>query len=180
MTEQLTLEFEVEYCFTHKGITYQGYINPTQHEEAYQREIDTCIPGLQGEELAAVKLAFRNSLHFYPKKDQDKFQWPIYEYTLGDSATAAYKTLATKVVGFSTGSTSARPIPPKPQPTLQKPDNSKGDKEKHNNEQHPNTPPGNQEHDSKKKGPPGGGGPPGGEGGEGGEGLALRPPLIPQ
>ena len=73
MTEPLTLEFEAEYHFTHKGIMYQGYIDLTQSEAAYQKEIDICIPGLQGEELAAVKLAFGNSLHFYPKKDRDKF-----------------------------------------------------------------------------------------------------------
>ena len=36
------LEFEAEYCFTHKGITYRGYLDPTQ-EEAYQKEIDFCI-----------------------------------------------------------------------------------------------------------------------------------------
>ena len=92
----------------------------------------------------------------------------MYEYTLGDSTTAAYKALSTKVVGFSTGSMSAPPIPPKPQPTLEKPNDSKRDKEGHNDKQHPNTPPGDQGDDSEGRGPPGGGGP------------APRLPLIPQ
>lgn len=66
-------EFEAEYLFMHKGVTFQEYFDPTQDEEGYQKEIDTCIPGLQEDKLVAVKAAFGSSLHFYPKKDWDEF-----------------------------------------------------------------------------------------------------------
>ena len=67
-------EFEAEYCFTHRGVTYQGYLNLLREdaETNYQREIDTCILGLKEDELQIVKAAFVDSLHFYPKKDQEK------------------------------------------------------------------------------------------------------------
>ena len=119
------LEFEAEYHFTHEGVTYQGYLNPTQ-EDSYQREIDTCIPGLKGDKLDAVKAALIDSLHCYPKKDRDKFLQPQYEYTPRDSATAAYKTFSIRIMGFSTGSTSSPPIPPKPQPPREKPKTQEG------------------------------------------------------
>ena len=93
-------EFEAEYHFTHKGTTYQGYFNPTQEEEAYLWEIHLWLPGIEGDELEAVRKAFVDNLHFYPKKDWDKFLQPQYEYTPGDSATTANKTLTTRVMGF--------------------------------------------------------------------------------
>ena len=68
-------EFKAEYRFTHRGVTYQGYLNLLKEdaEANYQKEIDTHIPGLKGDELQVVKAAFVDSLHFYPKKDWEKF-----------------------------------------------------------------------------------------------------------
>ena len=166
-------EFEAEYHFIHKGIMYQGYLNPTQEEEGYQKEIDTCIPGLKGDKLKVVKAAFVDSLHFYPKKDQDKFLWPWYEYTPRNSATAAYKTLSTRVMGFSTGSTPGLSTLPKPQPPWDKPkDQEEGNRGNNPEERDPNTPHGDQGE--------GGGGGGGGDRGGGGRGGPGGPPPRPQ
>ena len=171
-------EFEAEYCFVHKGIMYQGYLDPTQEEEGYQKEIDTCIPGLMGDKLKVVKAAFVDSLHFYPKKDQDKFLWPWYKYTPGDSATAAYKTLSTQVMGFSTGSTLALSTLPKPQPLWDKPkDQDEGNGGNDLEERDPDAPHGDQ---GEEEGGGGGGGGGGGNGGGGDRGGPRGPPPRPQ
>ena len=73
MPEKEKPEFEAEYCFTHKGITYQEYFDPTEDKPAYQQEIDHWLPGIKGTKLETVKKEFINSLHFYPKKDWDRF-----------------------------------------------------------------------------------------------------------
>ena len=170
-------EFEAEYRFTHRGVMYQGYLDPLKEdaEANYQKEIDTCIPGLKGDKLQAVKAAFVDSLHFYPKKGWEKFLQLRYEYTPGDSATAAYKTLSTRVMGFSTGSTSTPSIPPKLQPPQDKPNNpteENGGGDDDDDAQHPSTPPRNQ-------GGGGGGGNGGGDPNGGGGGGLGRPPPGP-
>ena len=114
MLEKEKPDFEAEYCFTHKNITYQGYLDPTEDKVAYQQEIDQWLLRIKGTKLETVKGAFISSLHIYPRRKQDKFLQLQYEYTPRDSATAAYKTHSTRVMGFLTGSTSSLPISPKP------------------------------------------------------------------
>ena len=172
-------ELEAEYCFAHKDITYQGYFDPTKDKIAYQKEIDSCISGLKGDKLDAVKAAFISSLHFYPKKDWDKFLQPQCEYTPGDSATAAYKTLTTKIMGFLIASVSSAPIPPKPhQPPWNEHSNPEGGEDggKDSDDEKPNSPSGN-----RGDNPPDGrgGGPPGGSG-SGGGGPGGPPPRPQQ
>ena len=170
-------EFEAEYHFTHKGISYQGYFDPADKDTGYQWELDHWLPGLKGDELETVKVAFVDSLHCYPKKDQDKFLWPWYKYTPRDSTTAAYKTLFTRVMGFSIASTLSTPIPPKP-PQL--PWDKPKDPERGNGGENPDNENPKSPHSNRGGDPPDreGGGPPGGGGGGGGG--PGRPPPRPQ
>ena len=171
-------EFEAEYHFTHKGTTYQVYFNPTEGEIAYQQEIDQWLPGIKGAELETIKKEFVNSLHFYPKKDQDKFPQPQYKYTPRNSTTLAYKTLTMKVMGFPTASASAAPISPEPCPPPWNEHNKPGggDRGKDPNNENPSSP-----HGDRDGNPPdrGDGGPLGGRGSRGG-GPGGPPPRLQQ